>query len=428
VNLWGREIGVVSQAESSSTAVFQYDGTFARSGIQLSPLQMPLRPAPPYSFPALRFESFRGLPGMLADSLPDDFGHAVIDAWLARQGRSPDGFSAAERLCYIGTRGMGALEFEPVSGPVADASVDVEVSALFELASEVLAQREGLSTSFLREREDAVRDIRMVGSSAGGARPKAVIAYNEATGQVRSGQAEAPEGFEHWLIKFDGVDSHREVGDAKGYGAVEYAYSLMAGAAGINMAETRLLADGERRHFMTRRFDRPSSGGKVHMQTLAALCHYDFRMDGAYSYEQALQAIRQLGLGPEDVEQQYRRMVFNIVGRNQEDHVKNISFLMDRHGDWSLAPAYDVMYAYNPAGRWTSRHQMTVAGKRDGFTLADLEACARAASLLKTLPRRILIEVTDVVADWPAFAADAGVPDAMVGPIGAAHRLNISRA
>lgn len=428
MNLWGREIGVVSQAESSSTAVFQYDGTFARSGIELSPLQMPLRPAPPYSFPALRFESFRGLPGMLADSLPDDFGHAVIDAWLARQGRSPDGFSAAERLCYIGTRGMGALEFEPVSGPVADASVDVEVSALFELASEVLAQREGLSTSFLREREDAVRDIRMVGSSAGGARPKAVIAYNEATGQVRSGQAEAPEGFEHWLIKFDGVDSHREVGDAKGYGAVEYAYSLMAGAAGINMAETRLLADGERRHFMTRRFDRPSSGGKVHMQTLAALCHYDFRMDGAYSYEQALQAIRQLGLGPEDVEQQYRRMVFNIVGRNQEDHVKNISFLMDRHGDWSLAPAYDVMYAYNPAGRWTSRHQMTVAGKRDGFTLADLEACARAASLLKTLPRRILIEVTDVVADWPAFAADAGVPDAMVGPIGAAHRLNISRA
>ncbi len=425
MNLWGRRIGAVSQEDSASPAVFQYDGDFARSGIQLSPLQMPSRPAPPYSFPALRFDSFRGLPGVLADSLPDDFGNAVIDVWLARQGRAPGSFSAVERLCYIGTRGMGALEFEPASGPVPDVDVVVDVSALVALASEVLAQREGLDTSFLHEREDAISDILLVGSSAGGARPKAVIAYNQATGQVRSGQAQAPDGFEHWLIKFDGVDSHREVGDAQGYGTVEYAYSLMAQAAGIAMAETRLLSDGERRHFMTRRFDRPTAGGKLHMQTLAALGHYDFKMDGAYSYEQALQAIRELGIGHEAVEQQYRRMVFNIVARNQDDHVKNIGFLMDQHGDWRLSPAYDVTYAYNLAGRWTAQHQMTVAGKRDGFTLADLESCARSASLLKTLPRRILAEVTGVAADWPAFAQRAGVPDEMAGPISAAHRLSI---
>ena len=199
----------------------------------------------------------------------------------------------------------------------------------------------------------------------------------------------------------------------------------MARAAGVEMAETRLLDDGERRHFMTRRFDRPSGGGKLHMQTLAALCHYDFKLDGAYSYEQALLAIRELGLGQEAVEQQFRRMVFNIVARNQDDHVKNIAFLMDRRGNWRLSPAYDITYAYNPAGRWTSQHQMTVAGKRDGFTSADLESCARAASLLRTRPRRILAEVLDVVADWPAFAQQAGVPDEFVGPISATHRLSI---
>jgi len=320
---------------------------------------------------------------------------------------------------------MGALEFEPISGPQPDTDSDVQVSELVELASAVLAQREGLDTSFLREREDAIRDILLVGSSAGGARPKAVIAYNEVTGQVRSGQARAPDGFEQWLIKFDGVDSHREVGTAQGYGSVEYAYSLMARAAGVEMAETRLLEDGERRHFMTRRFDRPSGGGKLHMQTLAALCHYDFRLDGAYSYEQALFAIRELGLGQEAVEQQFRRMAFNVVARNQDDHVKNIAFLMDQRGAWHLSPAYDLTYAYNPAGRWTAQHQMTIAGKRDGFTFADLESCARAASLLKTRPRRILSEVVDAVAEWPAFARQAGVPDHFIGPISAAHRLSI---
>ncbi len=425
VNLWNTFVGAVSQEDSSSAAIFEYDRDFTRSGIQLSPLTMPLRPTPPYSFPALRFDSFRGLPGLLSDSLPDDFGNAVIDAWLARQGRTPDSFSAVERLCYIGTRGMGALEFEPVSGPQPDTDTDVQVSELVELASAVLAQREGLDTSFLREREDAIHDILLVGSSAGGARPKAVIAFNEATGQVRSGQARAPDGFDHWLIKFDGVDSHREVGTAQGYGTVEYAYSLMAKAAGVEMAETRLLEDGERRHFMTRRFDRPSGGGKLHMQTLAALCHYDFRLDGAYSYEQALLAIRELGLGQEAVEEQFRRMVFNVVARNQDDHVKNIAFLMDQRGVWRLSPAYDVTYAYNPAGRWTAQHQMTIAGKRDGFTFADLESCARAASLLKTRPSRILSEVTDAVAEWPAFAREAGVPDQLIGPISATHRLSI---
>jgi serine/threonine-protein kinase HipA len=429
VRLWGRTIGAVSLADDSATAVFQYDPAFVRSGIQISPLRMPLR-AQPYAFPELAQETFRGLPGLLADSLPDRYGNALIDAWLASQGRTPGDFDVVERLRYIGTRGMGALEFEPPRGPRSRAGGNIQLDALVELASEVLTQRERFVTS-LRERgvEGALLDILMVGTSAGGARAKAVIAWNPATNVIRSGQVDVEAGFEHWLLKFDGVrdDPSRELVDSQGYGAIEYAYSLMARDAGIEMSECRLLAENGRRHFMTRRFDRPPAGGRLHMQSLGALAHYDFNQAGASSYEQAFLAIRQIGLSTEAVEQQFRRMAFNVVARNQDDHVKNIAFLMDRDGSWALSPAYDVTYAYAPAGRQTRQHQMSLNGKRDGFTLEDFRRCGVSASLPRGRATAILEDVTRAVRRWPEHAAVAQVAERDAERIARVHRLELPR-
>jgi serine/threonine-protein kinase HipA len=426
VRLWGRRIGAVAVDAPGATATFEYDPQFARSRIELAPLQMPLR-AGTFRFPALSAESFAGLPGLVADSLPDSFGNALIDAWLAREGRTPESFDAVERLCYVGRRGIGALEYEPAVGPEAPATEDLDVQALVQLASEVLKRYGSLQTDFSDEhRGDAIRDILQVGTSAGGARPKAVIAYNEQTQVVRSGHLDVEAGFEHWILKFDGVDAHREVGDALGYGAIEYAYAQMARAAGIEMSDCRLLSESGRRHFMTRRFDRPGGNTKLHMQSLAALAHLDFRQAGAHSYEQALLVGREIGLSGAAAEQLFLRMVFNVMARNQDDHVKNIAFLMDQSGSWALAPAYDMTYAYNPQGEWTSRHQMTIAGKRDGFTRADFEACARSASLRRSTTADAIEAVRAAVGRWREFADEARVDEERAAAIAATHRLTFA--
>jgi serine/threonine-protein kinase HipA len=429
VRLWGRTIGAVSVEGPGAVAAFEYTPEFARSGIEVAPLAMPLS-TQVYRFPELGAAAFHGLPGLLADSLPDKFGNAVIDAWLASQGRLPGEIDAVERLCYTGARGMGALEFRPARGPQVDQSAAVQVDALVELASEVLRGREGLQTSLADpDKEHALREILRVGSSAGGARAKAVIAWNPATNEVRSGQVKAPAGFEYWLLKFDGVANNRdrELADPRGYGAIEYAYSLMARAAGIRMNDCRLFEENGRRHFMTRRFDRLDGGEKLHMQSLGALAHLDFDLAGAHSYEQALLVLRRLGLPIADVEEQFRRMCFNVVARNQDDHVKNIAFLMNKRGEWSLAPAFDLNYSFNPTGAWTSQHQMTLNGKRDGFTLDDLRAVAAVASLQRGRERALLAEVAAAVARWRDFAALAAVPAARAEALGATHRLDLLR-
>jgi serine/threonine-protein kinase HipA len=425
VRLWGRTIGAVSLEDGADFAAFQYDPAFAQSGIEVSPLTMPLSDQV-YTFPTLPRNTFHGLPGLLADSLPDKFGNALIDAWLATQGRTPESFNPVERLCYTGTRGMGALEFAPALGPRTRISQKIEIDALVSLASEVLSHRTGLKTTLADpEHKDALNDILRVGTSAGGARAKAVIAWNPTTNEVRSGQVLAGPGFGYWLLKFDGVaeNKDRELADPKGYGAIEYAYSLMARAAGITMSECRLLEENGRRHFMTRRFDRLDGGEKLHMQSLCALAHYDFNQAGAYSYEQALLAIRQLRLPMEAVEQQFRRMTFNIVARNQDDHVKNIAFLMDKAGHWTLSPAFDLAYSYNPDGAWTHRHQMTLNGKRDGFTQADFMACGKTALMKRGRAETILAEVRSIVAQWPDFAQQAQVPESWRTQIQANLRL-----
>ena len=425
VKLWGRTIGAIALEEGREAAAFEYDPAFAGSGIEIAPLTMPLSNRV-YSFPELSRVTFHGLPGLLTDSLPDKFGNALINAWLATRGRTPESFNAVERLCYTGRRGMGALEFEPTLGPKARTATRIQVDKLVELASEILTNRENLKVSFTApEKEQALREILKVGTSAGGARAKAVIAWNPSTNEVRSGQIPAGGGYEYWLLKFDGVKGNRdkELEDPKGYGVIEYAYYHMASDAKITMSECRLFEENDRRHFMTRRFDRLDNGEKLHMQSLCGLAHYDFNMAGAWSYEQALLAIKQLGLPMSAVEEQFRRMAFNIIARNQDDHVKNIAFLMDKSGKWSLSPAFDVTYSFNPAGKWTASHQMTVNGKRDNFTMEDFKACAKVASMKRGRAETIVNEVLQTVSRWRDYADRAGVSPSIRDQI--QHRLRL---
>ncbi len=428
VRLWGRRIGAVSQESARAVARFEYDPDFIRSGIQVSPLMMPLSDKV-HEFPGLARETFHGLPGLLADSLPDAFGNALIDAWLAAEGRNAADFSPVERLCYTGSRAMGALEYKPVIGGRSSRSEPVRIDALLRLAEEVLRHRADLKGHFDQAgKAEALRDILRVGTSAGGARAKAVIAWNPVTQKVRSGQVKADEGFEYWLLKFDGVAGNRdrELDDPRGYGATEFAYSLMAKAAGIRMSDCRLLEEGGRRHFMTRRFDRLPDGRKLHMQSLCAIAHLDFHLAGAHSCEQALQTLRRLGLPMASVEELFRRMLFNVVARNQDDHVKNISFLMNKQGEWSLAPAYDLCYSYNPQGAYTSVHQMSLNGKRDQFVLEDFKVCATSAGLKQGRYKTLLDEVRTAVNAWADFAEQAGVPEATMSRIRMAHRLEFA--
>lgn len=424
VNLWGREIGAVSWDIGKQCAFFEYVEKFRRSGIQISPLKMPLSETI-YSFPELSRETFNGLPGLLADSLPDKFGNALIDAWLATQNRKPESFHPVERLCYIGKRGMGALEFEPSVGLKNSKSKHLDVDALVSLASKILTQRENFNTNLSDEESEAMKDILRVGTSAGGARAKALIAWNSKTNEVKSGQIYAGPGFSYWLLKFDGVSNNKdhELADPKGFGLIEYAYYLMAIDAGIDMTECRIYEENDRHHFMTKRFDRKDDGGKLHMQSLCALAHFDFNRPDLYSYEQALQVILQLSLGAQSAEQQFRRACFNIVARNQDDHVKNIAFLMNKKGEWSLSPAFDVSYSYNPGGFWTAQHQMSMNGKRDKFIIEDFTACGEKALLRKAKALEILDEVMTSVGKWEKFAESAHVPEKTMLKIKKTHRF-----
>jgi serine/threonine-protein kinase HipA len=383
------------------------------------PLSQALRGSAKFSFPGLGKNTYRGLPGLLADSLPDNFGNRIIDKWLAEQGRTAQDFSSVERLCYTGTRAMGALEFSPLINAQLEESVPVEIAELIDLAQQVIDERDHLQTSIAGSATTALLDILRVGTSAGGNRPKAVIAINDKSSEIRSGQAAVPPKFTHWIIKFDGVKD-TSLGDPAGYGLIEYAYYKMALKAGIIMEECRILPENERSHFMSRRFDRGSDGSKLHMQSLCALAHFDFNQPGSYSYEQAFQVMRELRLPYNDAEQLFIRMVFNILARNQDDHTKNISFLMNKDGKWRLSPAYDVIYSYNPSGKWTSRHQMSVNGKRDDFNREDLLKVAGEMNI-KTA-RDIIERVNQAINEWPEIAKDCGVDKEQISRIHKVHR------
>ena len=412
VNLLGRPLGAFRWDERYQVAEFEYDRSFIGKGVEPSPLMMPVREGRIYSFAGLNRDTFRGLPGMLADSLPDTYGRALFDRWLALMGRTSG--NPIESLCFLGKRCMGALEFEPAINIGNDSIQQFEIDSLVDVARDALKQKASFVTNLEEDKKAAIAAILRLGTSAGGQRAKAIIAYNKVTKEVRSGQVDAPEGFDYYLIKLDGVSAERGFRETENYGRLEYSFYKLARTCGIEMTECSLLEENGRAHFLTKRFDR-ENGRKVHMQTLCAIAHYDFQLKRGYSYEQAFNVMRALRLPYSAAREMFHRIVFNVAVRNQDDHTKNISFLMGEDGKWRLSPAYDVGYAYNPDGGWTATHQMSVNGKFDGIDRDDLLAFARAEGIKDAA--ETIDKVADSVAQWPRIAMDCGVPKEMVETI-----------
>ena len=425
VKIWGHSAGALIWNAAQEYSVFRFNTDFLKLDLDLAPLLMPLSridPRTTYSFQPNTTEDrmvYKGLPPFIADSLPDSFGNKVIDEWLNRQGRSPGSFTSLERLCYTGERGLGALEFYPPETKI-EMVTDIDIQRLIQLAQEVFSVRHKFSTHRDKGAE-AMKDIIKVGVSAGGARPKAVIAYNDTTGEIKSGQlANVPQGFQHWLIKLDGVTKSSELGLANGMGRIEYAYHLMAKDCGIVMNECRLLEEGGRAHFMTRRFDRPGNGEKLHLQSLNAIAGMNYSMKRAFSYEQVFSVIRQLNLPYSAIEQLFKRMVFNVVAKNCDDHTKNLSFIMDQQGKWSLSPAYDMSYAYDPTGRWNQDHFLSINGKYDHFEYTDIEKVAKEQRIKNF--HEITAQICDVVGNWESYAKQVEVPKSLRNSIAKVHK------
>ncbi len=413
VKIWGEIVGAVAWDENQRLASFEYEPNFLSKGIDLAPIKMPIQSRQHiFSFPELRasrnseYDTFKGLPGLLADVLPDKYGNQLINIWLAQNGRPENSMNPIEQLCFIGTRGMGALEFEPTQLKPARNTFQVEVSSLVDIAQRMLNRREKFEANMNKDEQQAIMEILKIGTSAGGARPKAIIAYNKKTGQVRSGQTNSPKGFEHWLIKLDGV-SDTQFGESKGYGRVEMAYYNMAKDCGIQMMESELLEENNRAHFMTKRFDREGSSTKHHIQTFCAMQHYDFNEVRSYSYEQLFQTMRVLRLPYPDAEQMYRRMVFNVIARNCDDHTKNFAFRLKKGENWELAPAYDICHAYRPESIWVSQHALSINGKRIGIEKQDLMGFAKSMNIKKA--KHIISEINERVQYWNHYANELGV-------------------
>jgi serine/threonine-protein kinase HipA len=428
VRLWGEQVGALAYDPVSAISTFEFAPEWLHRGVDIAPLHMPLSSGK-FQFPGLNVETYKGLPAVFADTLPDDFGNAVINAWLARQGRDIDTFTSLERLLYTGHRGMGALEFEPAITSVTTAAEQIELASLVEMAQKILDQRAQLSTSIQAEQMNnhAMTALFQVGTSAGGARAKALVAVNLDRTQLRSGQVDAPPGFEHYLLKFDGVEEHKvsseAFGDPKGFGRMEYAYYLMASDVGINVSPSELLIEGERAHFMTKRFDRDHNR-KRHYVSLCAMDHADYKKPGAYSYEQLLAVARQLKLPRRDAIEIYRRMVFNVIARNHDDHTKNTGFILDSiSSTWRLAPAFDLAYSYKKSSPWVNSHQMSLNGKRDNFSKEDLLAVASLIGNFKKESLQIIDEVMAVVSNWNDYANKAEVFDELSQVIKQNHRL-----
>ncbi len=413
VKIWGELVGAVAWDETTGYATFEYNPKFKTKGWDLSPLQMPIKGnKSSFNFPALRkrndpaLDTFKGLPGLLADVLPDKYGNELINLWLAQQGRPLDSMNPVEMLCFIGTRGMGALEFEPTILKESKRTFYLEIDSLVDIAQKILSKKEAFITNLKADEEKAIMEILRIGTSAGGARPKAVIAYNEKTGEVKSGQTNAPRGFEHWLIKLDGV-SDVQLGTSKGYGRVEMAYYNMAIACGINMMPSRLMEENGRAHFMTKRFDREGDSIKHHIQTFCAMKHFDYNQITSFSYEQLFQTMRELKLTYSDAEQLFRRMVFNVVARNCDDHTKNFAFRLKKDGTWELAPAYDICHAYQPKHQWVSQHVLSVNGKRTNITRDDLLVVGKSIKNKKAA--ETIDKISDTLSKWKTFANEVKV-------------------
>lgn len=420
VKMFGMTVGTVRWNPQYNVARFEYDPDFVKSGIQPSPILMPTREGRIYSFGELNQETFKGLPGMLADSLPDTYGRALFDKWLALTGRSSG--NVIESLCFMGKRCMGALEFEPAIEGISHNVKKIELDSLVSVAREALTQKDSFHANLSDDKKSAIAEILRLGTSAGGQRAKAIIAYNKSTGEVRSGQVEAPDGFDYYLIKLDGVSASAGFRDTENFGRLEYSFAKLVRACGIDMAECSLIEENGRAHFLTRRFDRVN-GEKLHMQTLCGIAHYDYRLLRGYSYEQAFNVMRGMRLSYQEAQEMFRRVVFNVVVRNQDDHTKNISFLMDKQGRWRLSPAYDMGYAFNPNGAWTSAHQMSVNGKFDDINRSDLLELAARNNIRNA--SQIIDGVCSACAGWQQIARECDVPQTMIDSIVPNMQLSI---
>lgn len=422
----GKTVGAVSYDETTKLGQFEYDPKFVQSGIELSPIKMPLAERKVYQFPNLPQETFKGLPGLLADALPDDFGNAVLNAWVAQQGRNAASITPLQRLQYTGKRGMGALEFAPATQIKSlGESQSVAIESLVSIAQDLLDQRTSFSVELAdagKENKEGMRALLSVGMSAGGARPKAVLAFNHDFSIAKSGQTNAPVGFTHYLMKFDGVSEHRAdketFGDPLGFGAMEYVYYKLATLCQIDMMPSHLLQEGDRRHFITQRFDRVGNQ-KRHVQTLNGMAHVDYKNPGSYSYEEIFGVMRQLGMLAPEAEQMFRRMVFNIVARNHDDHSKNFAFIYDNDAHhWGLAPAYDIAYSYQPGSKWVNSHWMSLNMKRDDFERADFYGLQKISPLFsKSWIDRIIDETVSHVSSWSSMARAELVPDSLIDMI-----------
>ena len=412
VRMFGQNIGTFVWDDSYRVARFEYDNDFVGKGIEPSPIMMPVQQGRIYSFGSLNWDTFNGLPGMLADSLPDTYGRALFDQWLTLTGRTTS--NPVESLCFLGQRCMGALEFEPATGPSSDVNMKFEIDSLIDVAREALSNKKDFGVNLDVDRKAAIAEILRLGTSAGGQRAKAIIAYNKETGEVRSGQISAPEGFDYYLIKLDGVTAEAGFKETENFGRLEYSFSELVKNCCIDMTECSLIEENGRAHFLTKRFDR-ENGRKLHMQTLCGMAHYDFRLKNGYSYEQAFNVMRRLRLPYSQAQEMFRRIVFNVVVRNQDDHTKNISFLMDPSGQWRLSPAYDMGFAYNPKGAWTATHQMSINGKFDHITRADLLSLANANNIKNA--SEIIDQLCETAAEWPELAKNCGVPQKMIDEI-----------
>ena len=412
VNLFGLPVGTFRWDDRYQIVRFEYDHSFIGRGLEPSPLMMPVREGRIYAFSDLDRETFKGLPGMLADALPDTYGRALFDKWLALTGRISS--NPIETLCFLGKRCMGALEFEPAMDIPDYKNEKLEIDSLVNVAREALAEKSSFGANLNDNKKQAIAEILRLGTSAGGQRAKAIIAYNKTTGEVRSGQIEAPAGFDYYLIKLDGVSAQAGFKETENYGRLEYSFYQLAKACGIEMSECSLIEENGRAHFLTKRFDR-KDGKKIHMQTLCGIAHFDYRLHRAYSYEQAFNVMRALRLSYAEAKEAFRRMVFNVIVRNQDDHTKNISFLMGEDGKWRLSPAYDMGYAFNPNGGWTATHQMSINGKFDDITRQDLLAFAELNNIKDA--ESVIDEVNDAVSHWQGIAKECGVPTEMTNTI-----------
>ena len=420
VNLYGQPVGTFRWDNNRQLAHFEYAESFIGKGLEPSPILMPVRQGRIYSFSDIGRETFKGLPGMLADSLPDTYGRALFDRWLALTGRSSG--NPVETLCFLGKRCMGALEFEPAMDAPYSPDVRIELDSLVEVTSEALSEKEEFGANLEEDKKAAIAEIVRLGTSAGGQRAKAIIAYNPLTGEVRSGQIEAPEGFDYYLIKLDGVTAEAGFRETQNFGRLEYSFYRLVKECGIKMSDCSLIEENGRAHFLTKRFDR-QDGKKIHMQTLCGIAHYDYRNPRSYSYEQAFNVMRALRLPYSQAQEMFRRLVFNVVIRNQDDHTKNISFLMDRQGKWTLSPAYDMGFAYNPKGGWTAQHQMSINGKFDDITRQDLLEFAKRNNIKEAT--EIIDRIAEVSSRWPLLARECEVPQPMIEAIMPNLKLSI---